>query len=217
MNMSSELLETEKIVFDMIRDLLSEKQTFDSKKFVSILMSKFANLSININKEGIKQILYSLISKNMIIEGSTLSINDVLINENRKNIYDHLCLNPGKYIAQLMKELNLSHHVVVWHLAILRKFNFIAKDSFDNHILYYDSRMTFSDVKRKYLISKNKRILDYLKQNNIGAIKSQISGDLNMHLTTLDKKLELLVDNGLIIKEYIDNSYLFFISRQNTI
>ncbi|MBN1802095.1 MAG: hypothetical protein JW891_11340 [Candidatus Lokiarchaeota archaeon] len=214
MNMSSELLETEKIVFDMIRDLLSEKQIFDSKKFVSLIISKFANLSINMNKEGIKQILYSLISKNMIIEGSALSIDDVLTNENRKNIYDHLCLNPGKYVAQLMNDLKLSHHVVVWHLAILRKFNFIEKQSFDNHVLYYDSRMDFSDVKKSYLISKNKKILDYLKQNNIGVIKSQISSDLKMHLTTLDRKLELLVEHGLIAKEYIDNSYLFFCSKQ---
>ncbi len=213
MRTSMQILEVEKIVFETIREYLGENLVFDTDKFVRIIITKCTNLSININKKGIEQIIGSLIKKRMIVERSTLSKEDVLINANRKLIYDYICSNPGKYGAQFIKDLNLSHHVIVWHLSVLEKFRFIKQGSFDNHTLYYDSKMNFDDVKINYLKSNNKKLLISLKQDNIGRNITQLSNHLGVHHRTLNKKLEILAKYNILSRKYIDNSYLYFLNE----
>ncbi|MBN1802228.1 MAG: hypothetical protein JW891_12020 [Candidatus Lokiarchaeota archaeon] len=214
MNVISKRLEEEKIIYETIQDYIGKNKIFEIERFLPIVLARFAKSSININKQGIKRHLQSLVKKRLIIEGSPLIKEDVLNNPNRKKLYDYLRLNPGKYIAQLQLELNLSHHVVVWHLRVLEKFQFIKRDSFDDHELYYDSKLDFHDVKIIYLISKNKKIINYLKQNNIGVNKSQLSKELSMDLRTVDKNIEYLSKHDLISMEIIDNISLYFLGEK---
>ncbi|MFX1237605.1 MAG: hypothetical protein ACFFAS_10325 [Promethearchaeota archaeon] len=211
--MSNVLLDSEKAVFEIVRDYLNEKKAFDINKILPIITSQFAKLSINVNITGIERILYSLVRKRILVEGSTLLRSDVLNNHKRNALYQYICNNPGNYLTQLENKLNLSHHVTVWHLKTLIKFNFIEKQEFDNHDLFYATSEDFSCVKMAYLTSNNGTILRYLKENDVGISKTQLSRDLGIHIITIDKRLEILMKHGLITREYIDNSYLYFINE----
>lgn len=177
-------------------------------------MSQFAKNSIDINQNGIEKILLALVKKRLIVEGSTLIRSEILENETRQEIYSYICDNPGKYITQLENELDLGRHSVVWHLKTLLNFNFIEKQEFDNHELYYKSGLDFSFVKINYLTFKNGKILNYLRENNIGLSKTRLSRDLNMSMTTMDKNLKYLIENDIVRMEYIDNTYLYFLNNK---
>ena len=108
-----ELLEQEKLVLNVVQEYLNKNRYFNMNEIIPFIISRFRNASININISGIEDILRSLVKKNLIVEGSKLSINDVLKNQKRKNIYEYIQENPGIYFNRIVKELNMSNHVVV--------------------------------------------------------------------------------------------------------
>ena len=91
-------------------------------EIVPFIIARFRTASTNINISGIEEILRSLVKKNMVVEGSKLSLDDILRNQKRKLIYEFLLANPGIYFNRIIRELKFSNHVVVWHLKILLKF-----------------------------------------------------------------------------------------------
>ncbi|MHA1148829.1 MAG: hypothetical protein ACTSR8_11375 [Promethearchaeota archaeon] len=65
---------------------------------------------------------------------------------------------------------------------MLIKFGFIKKERIDNHEIFSDVRINSNKVKMHYYVSKekSKKIIDYLKENDIGITKTQISSELNL-------------------------------------
>jgi len=213
--MSIELLAQERIVLDIVQDYLSHNRQFDIDDIIPFISFYLRRTSYNLNYQGIKSVLISLVKKNFLIEGSKLTRKDVLNNENRKTIYELIIRNPGIYFSKIVKKLNFSNHVVVWHLNILIKFNFIKKRILDKHEIYFESKANFQDVKFKYYISlgKSKMIIHYLQHNNIGITKTKLSKVLKMHLNTLSRYINLLEKLNVILEEKIDNRVLYFLAE----
>ena len=205
--MIESLEEYEAIIFETIQDYLNKKRVFSMEKLIPYLKLTLGRSEININHRGIQKILISLVEKNMIIEGTTLTRKDVLMNSKRKKINDYIKENPGKYVNKIAKELKIGSNVVFWHLDILLKFSFIKKRNIDNHIVYFDSNINLKDTDKLYLTSKEKckRIINYLKINNFGITKTHISRELNIHRNTIDKYINSLEKFNLIKKAKISN------------
>ena len=164
------LQENEKIVFDVVREYLDKNRTFEIQKLLSFINSRFRMRSITINNEGIESILKSLVKKNLLVEGSKLTGDNILNNEKRKLIYKHVIQNPGIHLKRIINEIEFSFNVVIWHLNILGKFNFIKKSYIENRAIFYDSKLEFNEVKIYYFTSKDKskKIIEYLKINDFG-------------------------------------------------
>ena len=210
--MSKITLNYEQIVLNVIIEYLNKNRQFNMKKILPFITSRLGKTSININQDGIERIIFSLMQNKLIREGSKLHREKILENSTRNDIFQYICQNPGKYINLIEKDLDLSHHVVVWHIKMLINFDFISKENFDDHELYFESDKDFKIVKLSYILSKekNNRIVNYLKENDIGVNKTTISNNLNIHLQTLSKYLKELVEYGIIIKENIDKTDLYF-------
>ncbi|MFX1395250.1 MAG: hypothetical protein ACFFAH_17025, partial [Promethearchaeota archaeon] len=163
----------------------------------------------------IQKILISLAKKKKIVEGTKLTKKDVLIYLRRQKIYDYVRKNPGKYINQIGKELSISNKVVFWHLSVLLKFGFIKKMNIDNHTVYFDSNIDIKKINKLYLASKekSKEIINYLKINNIGITKTQLSRDLNIHHETIEKYIKSLEKCNIISKEKKSNKVLYFVEE----
>ena len=159
-------------------------------------------------------ILISLTNKKLIVEGSKLTKGEILNNEKRREIYDFIIKNPGTYFNRIVHELNYSNRIVVWHLSMLLKFDFISKEILENHEIYYDATIEFEDFSSKYFIAKEKsqKNINFMKKINLGITKTNLSHELNMHMNTLAKYLNLLEKFGIIVKRKIDNKYLYFLS-----
>lgn len=208
-------LENEKLVLDVIQDYLDKNRYFNSEKIIPFISSRFAKTDININDDGIKAILKSLVKKNLIVERSKLTKDDVLINSNRKEIYDFIKSNPGIYFNKIVNNLSLSIPVVEWHLDILLKFNFIRKEKFDNFDAYFEITMEEKNSLLIHLISRDKckKIIEFFKNNNEGYTKNQVYTELGMHPNTIKKYMDQLYEFDLLYKKVSRNKNLYFLNE----
>ncbi len=213
--MELELVEDEKTILNIVHDYLNKNRQFTFEEIIPYINSRIRLSSINISNEGVRKILMSLTNKRLIVEGSKLTKAEILNNEKRNEIYDFILKNPGTYFNRILHELNYGNHIIVWHLSMLLKFNFISKEILENHEIYFDTTTEFKDKKAKYFTTKVKsqKIINFMKNDNLGCSKTKLSHELNMHMNTLAKYLNLLEKYGVIVKKKIDNRYLFFLSE----
>ena len=55
-------------------------------------------------------------------------------------------------------------------------------------------------------------IINFMKRDNLGITKNNLSQQLKMHMNTLAKYLTLLEKYEVIVKKKIDNKNLYFLS-----
>ncbi len=208
-----ELLEQEKLVLDVVKEYLDKNRYFNINEIIPFIITRFRTASRNINISGIEEILRSLVRKKIIVEGSKLSREDILKNQKRKLIYEFIVLNPGVYFNRIIRELKISNHVVVWHLKILLKFNFVKTVKIENHDIYFDFKYNLKDKKLRYLTSKEKsrEIIEYLKKFDYGITKTQLSKELKMHINTVAKYLELLTQVHITFEKKVSKRILYFL------
>lgn len=213
--MAVELGEQEKAILDIVHDYLNKNRQFTFEEIIPYIISKVRLASLNINKVGIKVILKSLTNKKLLVEGSKLTKSDILNNQKRKSIYEYIVNNPGTYFNRIVHELNFSNHIVVWHLNMLLKFDFIHKEILEKHEIYFDATKQFDEIISKYFTSKekSKEIINFLKSDDIGVTKTSLSHELNMHMDTLAKYLSILEKFDVIVKKKIDNRNLYFLKE----
>ncbi|MFX1325193.1 MAG: hypothetical protein ACFE8N_09555 [Promethearchaeota archaeon] len=185
------------------------------EKILSFINARFRMGGIDINNRGIEEALKSLVNKNLIVEGSKLNSYEILSNEKRKAIYEFIVKNPGTYFNKIVKNLNISNHVVVWHLNMLLKFEYIRKETIEKHEIYFDVNFDLDKSERVYFASKEKSrlIIEHLKKNDTGITKTNISKDLKIHINTVAKYLNLLEKFDLLVKKEFSNKTLYFLNE----
>ena len=212
-----ELVKEENIILTIVHDYLNKNRQFTFEEILPYINSRIRLSSTNISNEGVRLILKSLTNKKLIVEGSKLMKSEILNNQKRKEIYEFIVKNPGTYFNKILHELNYSNHIVVWHLSMLLKFEFISKKILENHEIYFDTTTELDDISSTYFTAKEKsqKIINYMKKNNLGITKTNLSQELNMHMNTLAKYLNLLEDYNVIVKKKIDNKNLYFLSEKS--
>lgn len=215
--MAEIIASNEQNVLEIINEYLDKNRFFSVNDILPFISSRFAKSGINININGIRTILKSLVEKNFIVEGSKLTRNEILSNFNRKKIYEYIQKNPGAQFYNIVSNLDLNIPVVEWHLNILIKFMYISKEKIENRGAYFDINVKSEDRMIIYLISKDKckQIIDFLKENQEGITRSQISEQLNMHSTTVTKYTDKLHENRILTKKSLPNKTLYFLNNEN--
>jgi predicted transcriptional regulator len=216
--MKLEIIDEEELVFNAIQDYLNQNKILEKNDVVDHIKSYFTNASININTEGIIKYIESLIKKRRIVEGSKLTKDIVLNNPKRKRICEYITENPGTYFNKIVKGLKISNHVVYWHLDILLKFDFIKKTKVDNHELLFNSKLGNVDAGKSYLTKikeKSKKILDYLRMDELGSTQYRLASVLQINPKTVKKYLKLLKDFNLIEKKKVPPKETLYFLKNN--
>ncbi|GAG93114.1 unnamed protein product, partial [marine sediment metagenome] len=109
------------------------------------------------------------------------------------------------------KNLGLNIFLTNWHLNILLRFNMIRKQEHNNYISYFHSELPQENDIILQIISRVKcsELIEYLKSNSRGSTKTQITKTLRMHHTTVNKYLEILIENQLANLKIVDNTNLY--------
>lgn len=212
--MQSSILDHEEIVFNLIQEFINKSRVLNIEKIIPYINNRLSRASININHEGIKKILKSLIEKKKITEGSILTRDDILDNSKRKLIYEFTYENPGVYVSKISKSLKISRQVVAWHLEMLREFGFITQGNFDNKAIFYDSKSDLNDAKKNYILSKEKiqKILFYLQNSEAGLTANQITQSTILHPSTVKKYLNYLEELNVVFQEKDLNKTVYLLN-----
>lgn len=214
-NSEIELTLREREILHIVQDYLDESRPLVLHDALNYLNSRISKEDLNVNSVGAFKILRSLEIKGLIKEGSTLTRNDILENENRKRIYDFITDNPGVYSNQIVKELNISRYTVDWHITKLLEFNFIEKYQINNFEVYADVNTPKHIVRISHFILKHKsgRILELLLKEETGLSIYKLSKLLNIHYKTIEKYIKQFMEYNFV--EKIQSSSSSFIYSLN--
>ena len=181
-------------------------------KVIPFINSRFSKASVNINTNGIIEILESLVKKNHILEGSKLSKENVLKNENRKSIFNIIKQEPGTYLSRIAKVLNLKKPIAEWHLSALLKFNCVKKVKINGHEAYFEVKFEHEKPELLHFMQREKyrKVIEYLKENQKGITKTRLAKNLGMHPNTIKKHIARLEGLGIIYREKISKKELYF-------
>ncbi len=214
--MSVQMTEKVKVVYEAISEFLGQNKPFKYNKIIPYLTWRLAKTSLNINKEGLKEVVKVLLKKKLVVEGSTLKREDLLQFPTRSEIYSIITNNPGITFIEIAEKSKLNNNVIYWHLNLLLKFDCIQKAIIDNRQVFFCSKVNPEEAKRLHFISKeiSKQIIQYLEENDIGVTKTQIATDLNMHNAVLTKYLETLEDFNVVVKDSRHRNSLYFLKEK---
>lgn len=209
------ITQEQEIVLSVIQEFLDQNRPFEEATVVPYIQNKCTRSSINLSKQGIKMILQDLIRKYYVVQGSKLSREKILKNQNRRKIFNLIKNQPGIYFNRLVRRTKFANHVVSWHLNVLIKFNCVNKNTIGNHEVYYLSNVKFSNVKKHFYLSKRKgkEIIQYFNAHlGEGITKSRLERELNTHYNTVSKYVDNFFELKILKQENLENStnyYLF--------
>ncbi|NVM36170.1 MAG: hypothetical protein HWN81_11290 [Candidatus Lokiarchaeota archaeon] len=210
------LTEEEARIFELIQEYLNDNRVFNKEKAAMYIKSR-NRVNGTLNYNGIKFVIDSLIKKNILLESSKLTRRTVLLNSNRKKLFDLIKQNPGIYKYKLANKLNVCPFVIKWHLSMLIKFQLIREQKLNNQIGYFEfsSSPETDDLFHTISREKCKMIINYLKKNKKVSTKYQICKDLHMHHNTLTKYLIKLDKFNLLIRKKNENKDYLFLNIEN--
>lgn len=213
--MMSNVLQYEETVFNLIQEYINQNRVLEIEKIIPYVSNRLSRASINLNYDGLKVILKSLIEKKRIAEGSKFTRQEILDNPKREIVFEFVRKNPGLYLNKICKALNLSRQVVAWHLEMLMRFGCVKQGSFDNHDIFFGATQTFLQAKKNYVLSKQKtkKILYYLNENDMGLTANQIAQSSSIHLNTVNKYLDFLEDFKIVFKVRDLSKIVYFINE----
>ncbi|MFX0022802.1 MAG: hypothetical protein ACFE9S_10770, partial [Candidatus Hermodarchaeota archaeon] len=207
------LTEDEVKIFNLIEEFLNKNRIFEKEKVIFYIKSRASN---NLNINGINLIIDSLLTKNLIIEGSKLTRRTVLYNINRAKIFEIVKQYPGIYKNKIAKMMNLSQYVINWHISKLLTFDFIRERDINGQICYFDTILGEGNDKLFIMINKEKcrRIIEFLIEHKNGCTKNQISKGLNMHYNTIVKYIKIIDNNNLLNRINLNNREYLTLNTQ---
>lgn len=142
----------------------------------------------------------------------TLSIEDVLENENRSNIIDFIIDSPGIHFNELLRETDLSPGNLVWHLDVLETYHIIGKKNVGQYLVYfplYDyNPMSNIDIK----LAKSDTTLQILNliEENPGTYGSEIAEKLNLDHKTVNYHVEKLKEINMVETKKVGRKKLLY-------
>jgi len=212
----ADLVVEEKMVLDVVHEYLDKNRYLTTDKIVPFISSRFSKAAININTNGIVEILESLVKKNHILEGSKLSKLNILNNANRKAILNMIKDYPGTYLSRIAKELSLKKPITEWHLSILLKFKCVKKVRINGHEAYFDNKFEHEKPELIHFMQREKyrKVIEYIKNNQKGITKTRLSKNLGMHPNTIKKYITRLEELGIIYKKKKSNKELYFLDEK---
>jgi len=205
----------ESLILDLVQEYLSKNRFLEVNKVIPYLNGYLSNSETTLNKNGIEKVIDNLIKKNVLVDGSKLTRDDVLDNSNRLMVYNLILENPGIHFMNIVNALGMSIFLAKWHINMLLKFNLINNTKVENREIYYDSEISKKTAQRLHFMSRERtlKIIQYLKDKPNGAPKYRISKELNIHPVTTTKYIQKLKEFDVLSSKQLSNKTLYTLNK----
>jgi len=137
---------------------------------------------------------------------STISRSNAMNNKKRQEICELLAQRKGLTFSELMRMLGMKNGVLAYHLSLLEKNKYVksARDGKYRRFFLYEDPMPFYN-------SIETKIVDMVKKHP-RISHDQLASSIHVSKLKLNKKIEKLVHEGILIPKY-GNSSVYYYSR----
>ena len=129
-----------------------------------------------------------------------LSMEEVLENETRDKIIDHILKEPGIHYNELLRKIETSPSNLAWHLDILNKYKIIKQARVGKFLVFYPYPDESPLTKKNFELFKSEKTLQIFEliQKNPGIIQSKIALEMDMNRKSVKYHLDKLLKSKLI-------------------
>lgn len=118
----------------------------------------------------------------------------VLDNFQRGRIYQYILMNPGDHFSHIKKMLALNSGTLTYHLSVLERREFVKSRTDGRFRRFYPYEMRVEHGPHRDI---QELILGYLA-NNPGISQKEIAHALNIHVSTVNYHVNMMVGAGLL-------------------
>ena len=169
--------------------------------FTSEELFRLAKRKINKEPFLILNGINFLLTNKIFLEGSKLTREQILLNENRKNILEFIIKNPGSNVNDVIKEFNLGPHSVRWHISMLKKFGYIKSTKILNNVIFFE--INFPEEKQEIAFvlkrPKSQKILNAIMEHQ-GINMTGLAEITETSFSTLSYNIDILEGIELVKK-----------------
>jgi len=147
-------------VLNIAEEIANENKFLDTQ-----IIYERAKRRLKLPKKGLLQIIQLLYANKYVVDGSKFTQHSILDNQLRKMIFQIIVYNPGIHFSALKRKIKTKKSgctgQLIWHLDLLKKFNYIKKISYKNYVIFTSSDLNDEQGILHFLLRDkiNKRIL----------------------------------------------------------
>jgi len=186
---------TVKQVIEIAEEILNEKKILN----IDTLYYR-TKKRLKIPRKGLNAIIQFLINRKILVDRSRFTRRTVLSNSTRKIIYNFIQSNIGSHFS-LIKKIGISNEetrssgVLIWHLDMLLKFNYIKKLTLKNYTIFLPIEIDDESGKIYFVLQDKlyRKILSHLISNE-SQERSQIYKLLGENRGTIYYRIQNLIE-----------------------
>ncbi|NHI94354.1 MAG: hypothetical protein EAX96_17815 [Candidatus Lokiarchaeota archaeon] len=199
-------------IFVVAEDIINEKNGLEVELLQNELKKK-----LNLPEKTIYDVIQLLLNKRILVEGSKLTRESVLINPYRRKIYNYLTDNVSAYFTEIKKHIfsdqasnkgSVGH--LIWHLEMLLKFNLIKKVRFETYTIFMPIEVDEEVAVNLFLLKNDldRDIIELLMKHE-KVKKSEVHRHLNENREKIYYHLNKLMEYNIISSNQADDKNIF--------
>lgn len=168
------------------------------------------------NESGLELIIWRLIREHVIVPGSKLTIYNLLENDTRKSLFNHINKYPGTHLRELMEKLSLTSSSTMWHINMLIRFAMIRAAKIGKYKAFYNGELPETLDKEIFHLGNKKinEIIQALFMNANGLSINQLAEQLGYHFNTITKKMHIL-NEMLMLYQKEENGQVYYLLNRD--
>jgi predicted transcriptional regulator len=212
-----EISEVESTVLEIIKEYLNKNRVFNATDIIPHIMNRLKeyNLEMTPNESGIELIIWKFIREHVIVPGSKLTIYNLLENDSRKSLFNHINKYPGTHLRELMEKLELTTSSTMWHINMLIRFAVIRAAKIGKYKAFFNVELPETLDNEIFHLGNKKinEIIQALFMNANGLTINQLAEQLGYHFNTVNKKLHILNEMVMLYQKEENGQVLYLLNR----
>ncbi|KKM26000.1 hypothetical protein LCGC14_1589300 [marine sediment metagenome] len=186
-------------IIEIAKELIKQNKVLRVKKLYNIAIK-----CLEIPSGAILEILQFLINYKILIDGSKLTKDTILMNLYRRKIYNVIEKYDGATFSFLREKVFTDHSgsagQLIWHLKMLLKFRYIKKLKVGNYSLFLPIDMENDAGKLSFFMKNtlNKKFIYFFK-NHEETKKSEVYKMINFKRENVNYRLKVLIEHEILI------------------
>ncbi|HUX99023.1 MAG TPA: winged helix-turn-helix transcriptional regulator [Candidatus Deferrimicrobium sp.] len=193
---------------------LADKLINENKLLNISNLYKKAQKKLSYSNEDISHAIYNLVFRKLIFPNKKITLSNILLNPNRKDILNYIEQNPGAHLREIREKLELNPKVANWHLKVLENFELIYRKEYLKYRTFFSSHFE-RGIEEPLLALKNDNAVSIfiVLYNHPELGFQEIKKRINLASNVIDYHIDRLITSGVVIRQKRNGNEYFRINE----